>query len=92
MIEVVMKLQGFPDGSSTPFDGEFLEDFDFDYNCGAGMLKHTPDIEKAKVFLDVESIFEYMNTVPKYMPERPDGEPNKPLFATNWEILKKEDA
>lgn len=88
-MSVVMVLVGSPHGP-TEFDGQYLEDFDFEAHGGRGEITTTPDLARAKRFRDVLDAIAYRNTVPKCRPLRPDGRPNRPLTATHWEVFDPE--
>lgn len=82
---IIMKLFGLANGQSTPFDGDYLADFDFEAANGRGEITMAGfDITKAKKFANMAEAFTFYNTQPKCCPIRPDGKPNKPLTATNW--------
>lgn len=83
----VMKLWGAADGSPTPGDGQYLKDFDFEADAGRGEITLTADIKQAKRFGQMADAIEFYRTSPKCKPLRPDGRPNRPLTATNWEFL-----
>lgn len=86
---VVMRLCGSPRGA-TEFDGQFLQDFDFEAHDGQGEILLTNDLEKAKRFDDAVAALRFRNTIPKCRPRRPDGHPNRPLTATNWQVFDPE--
>lgn len=67
--------------------GLWLEDCDFEAHKGRGQAWLTRDKTKAKRFAEKGDAFEFWTTVPKRMPRRPDGKPNKPLTAYSVEIL-----
>ncbi|APZ81802.1 hypothetical protein vBEliSR6L_37 [Erythrobacter phage vB_EliS_R6L] len=87
---VVMILAGFVDPAghmqATPYDGQYLRDFDFEAHDGVGEIAMTPDIQQAKQFADLAEAVEYRSRTPKCRPRRADGKPNRPLTATNWEM------
>lgn len=87
---VVMILQGRPaaDGSvvPTPYDGQYLRDFDFEAGDGRGEVTMTTNIKKAKRFKNGMEAFQFYRRQPECKPIREDGEPNRPLTATNWEF------
>jgi hypothetical protein len=88
MAETVMILRGTADGGRTPYDGQYLKDFDFEAANGQGEITMTPDLGQAKRFPNFMAAITYRNTVPKCRPLRPDLQPNRPLTATNWEIVE----
>jgi hypothetical protein len=77
-----MQLCGLPDGGRTPYDGQYLKDFDFERE----LADMTPDIEHAKRFPTFADALSYRNMVPASKPLRHDLQPNRPLSATNWEF------
>ena len=85
---LVMRLLGMESGGSTPFDGQYLVDYDPDTPSvdplGNPMDCHlatTSDITKAKRFVDLADVHrEWCRTVAD-MPHRIDGRPNRPLTA-----------
>lgn len=81
---IVMQLQGLPNGGSTPWDGQYLKDFDFEAFDGRGNIVTTPNVGEAKRFADMAEAMAFRNTVPTRFPRRADGMPNRPLTATNW--------
>jgi hypothetical protein len=81
---VIMQLAGDADGNPLPADGQFLMDFDFEFDNGIGEIRMTDDPDKAKQFADLKEQREFWLTSPKCRPLRPDGEPNRPLTSTNW--------
>lgn len=83
---IKMQLWGSPHGP-TEFDGEYLLDMDFEAHDGLGELTTTPDVAKAKWFADMADALEFWGRSPKCRPIRPDGKPNRPLTATNWEFF-----
>lgn len=82
---VVMRMIGSPHGP-TGFEGQYLQDFDFEAHSGLGEILMTPDVAKAKRFRDLLEAVRYRNTVPMSRPYRPDGKLNRPLSATHWDI------
>lgn len=92
MTEAVMILRGLPDGRSTPYDGQYLKDFDFEANDGRGDVTMTPHLDEAKRFPSAVDAMLFCRTVPICKPLRPDLQPNRPLTATNWEIVQAADA
>lgn len=84
----VMKLHGLATGHTTPWDGQYLKNFDFEARGGKGAIMTTIDIMEAWLFDDMKAVWELYHTQPKCCPLRDDGEPNKPITAFNWEIIK----
>lgn len=87
---VVMVLRGQPNGQATPYDGQFLKDFDFEADDGTGLIDMTADVNEARQFADVSEAIEFRNRSPECKPRRRDGLPNRPLTATNWEVVSVE--
>lgn len=83
-MSVVMKLWGDAAGNRTPYDGQYLKDFDFEAGKGLGEASMTPDLAEAKKFPSMKAALEYRDTVPRSKPLRDDLQPNRPLTATNW--------
>lgn len=88
---VVMRLWGQPTGLGqivpTPFDGQYLKAFDFEAHDGQGLIDMTADPAEAKRFADMAEAIAFYQRSPVCRPLRPDGKPNRPLTATNWEFL-----
>lgn len=82
----VMQLWGSPQGP-TPYDGQYLRDFDFEAADGRGEILMTPKIEEAKRFADLAEAIAYRQRCPVCRPIREDGQPNRPLTATNWSFV-----
>ena len=87
---IIMKLMGAPSGP-TGHDGEYLMSFDFEAWDGVGEIVMTPDPSKAKAFRDYLELREFYLTQPKIKPYRADGLPNRPLTATNWELVNNKE-
>lgn len=85
-MSTVMKLCGTAAGGRTPYDGQYLRDFDFNAADGQGLASMTPHLDLAKRFPDLRSAMEYRLLSPASKPLRSDGQPNRPLTATNWEF------
>lgn len=83
---VVMILHGDALGRATGFDGQYLRDFDFEAHDGVGLIDMTPDLQRAKQFADLAEAVAFWKRSPECRPTRPDGQPNRPLTATNWEF------
>ena len=86
MMPVVMRLIGSPCGA-TEFDGQYLEDFDFEAHEGRGEALFTRDLAKAKRFDDLLSAMRFRDTVPDSRRWRSDGRLNRPMTATHWSII-----
>lgn len=98
LTEVVIQIEGLVGQTSSPFDGEFLVEYDPERDGrdpqGAPMLAHivtTPDREKAKRFANYPEASECWRRVCKRKPTRPDGRPNRPLTAFTVAILPAEE-
>lgn len=83
-MSVVMRLCGGPLGQRTPYDGQFLQAFDFEAAEGQGLITMTRELESAMRFADIGEAMAFYRRSPECKPLRPDGQPNRPLTATNW--------
>lgn len=83
----IMRLMGMPTGETTPFDFQYLKDFDFEAHDGVGEVEMTMFAQEAKHFGSMREVNKFYLTSPKCKPLREDGLPNRPLTATNWEII-----
>lgn len=83
---VVLILRGTANGASTPMDGQYLKDFDFEADDGRGEIDMTPDLADAMTFPHVGHALAFRNRVPVCRPRREDGKPNRPLSSTTWEV------
>jgi hypothetical protein len=86
MSATVMILRGLAGGGSTPYDGQYLADFDFEAHDGVGEITMTDKLEDAKVFADFVEAVAFYKRQPSCKPLRADGQPNRPLTATNWQF------
>ncbi len=97
MTETVMRIEGFINGTSSPFDGQYLVEYDPERDGvapdGTPMLAYivtTPDIAKAKRFASKIEAFECWRQISKRDPYggrlAPDGKPNRPLTAFTVQI------
>ena len=84
----VMVLRGSASTGPTACDGQFLERMDFEAFDGRGDLVLTPLASRAKVFASLEEAWEFWKREPQARTVRPDGKPNRPLTAMNWEFRK----
>lgn len=85
-MKYAIQIQGMPNGRPTPIDGQYVKEFDFEYNNGQGSGVFTPNREDAMHFDDMEAAIGFWQTQPKCRPIRWDGKPNRPLTATNVSI------
>jgi hypothetical protein len=83
----LMQIIGI-EGMSTPFDGEYLVEYDPSRNSfdpdGMPMLAHvvtTKNPSRAKRYENLEAIHAEWTRVDPRQPVRPDGQPNRPLTA-----------
>ena len=88
----VMKIIGLVVGGRTPFDGQYLKDYDPDQPGyapdGEPMLVHlatTPNITEAKRFETLLDVRDERGRVPKNEPVRPDGLPG-----TGWRPVTRQ--
>jgi len=86
MSPATLEILGLVDGSPSPFDGQFLVEFDPDRPGvapdGRPIIFHlvtTADSQEARIFADANEAHEFWRQVSKKNPIRPDGEPNRPL-------------
>lgn len=84
----VMKILGLVNGGQTPFDGQYLAEYDPDREGtdpnGDPMLAHivcTPDKRYAMHFDGFADFHATWAQVSTRWPVRPDGQPNRPLTA-----------
>lgn len=84
-----MILRGFANGQPTPYDGQYLKDFDFEAHEGIGELTTTTDLQEARRFDSFVDAFDFYRRVPECRPLRADLQPNRPLTATNWEFTSE---
>jgi hypothetical protein len=96
---VLIKIEGLVNGGSTPFDGEFLVEYDPERDGtapdGSPMFAHvvtTPDPDQAKKFPDFIEAAECWKRVCKRTPTRPDGKPNRPLTAFTVKFVPGEES
>lgn len=86
MSAVVMVQCGAADGRPLPGDGQYLASFEFEAFGGQGEIALTPNLANAKRFPSAAEAFVFYRTSPQCRPTRPDGRPNRPLTAANWEL------
>lgn len=82
----VMKDFGRANGQKGGTYGQYLADFDFEAHDGIGEITMTKYLTEAKIFPGLMEAFAFYKTVPKCKPIREDGQPNRPLTATNWQF------
>jgi hypothetical protein len=85
---MVMKLLSMENGESSPFDGQYVKEYDPDRAGvdpdGRPMTIHlvtTSRKEEAKTYAHMGEFHAEWTRVPKGAPIRFDGEPNRPLTA-----------
>jgi hypothetical protein len=96
---VVLCIDGLNTGESTPFDGQYVQEYDpskqgFD-PTGRPMLCHlatTSDPNKALQFKDCVEALEAWKLVDSRNPVRADGQPNRPLTAFSVLVIDLEKA
>lgn len=65
----------------------WLKTYDPDFgDDGRGFFECVENRDEAKVFQSLEEAHAYWTQVPKVMPTRPDGKPNRPLTAFTVEV------
>lgn len=84
----VIKLICHADGQHSPYDGQYLQSFDFEAHGGQGEAAYTPNLALALKFQEHEAAFAFWKTQSKVRPIRPDGKPNRPLTAATVEIVR----
>jgi hypothetical protein len=88
----VIRAVAFANGVPCPIAGQWLRSFDFEYGNGRGDGYFVTDPRKAKVFDSQADAIAFWNTVSKCKPVREDGQPNKPLTSTTFEITPRDAA
>ena len=90
----VIKLLGLSDGRNTPFDGQYLVEYDPEQDGvdpnGDPMHAHvvcSPNIAEAKRYLGVRAVHAEWSRVSQRAPFRADGRPNRPLTAFTCEVV-----
>ena len=84
---VVMKELGHASGAPSRTFGWYLKEFEHEAHNGRGLITMTPHIAEAKRFADLAEQWEFWRHSPECRPIREDGKPNRPLTASNWEIV-----
>lgn len=86
MNPAILEILGMVDGSPSPFDGQFVVDFDPDRPGvapdGRPIIFHlvtTTNRNEARAFTDANEAHAFWRQVSEKDPIRPDGEPNRPL-------------
>lgn len=93
-----MQIVGLINGGATPFDGQWLVEYDPERDGrapdGSPMLAHiltTPDIDQARVFdSHAEALDLWRSVCQRQRTRWPDGKPNRPLTAFTVEIAPPE--
>jgi hypothetical protein len=90
---VVIRVWGPLDGTRTPFDGQYLVEYDPDRSGhdpeGRPMLAHvvtTPHVADARTFPTAVEAWACWRQQSSRWPTRPDGLPNRPLTAFTIEV------
>lgn len=65
----------------------YLQDFDFEAHEGVGEIALTKERSEAMEFPDLLAALTYRARSPICKPLRDDGQPNRPMTATNWEFI-----
>jgi hypothetical protein len=85
---MLMLIEGAADGQPTPFDGQYLVEYDPERDGvapdGRPMQAHivcTADPARAKRFAGLAELHKTWSQVSKRVPRRQDGKPNRPLTA-----------
>jgi hypothetical protein len=94
-VSFVIKIVGLVAGGQTPFDGQFLVDYDPERDGhdpqGSPMVCHlqtTPEASQARHFVTAGEAYECWRMVPYRQPLRPDGLSNRPLTAFTIEVKR----
>lgn len=82
----IMKVVGFANFAPCSITGQYLESFDHEADGGRGYGTFTFDRDRAMKFDNFAHAIEFWRKVPRCMPLRPDGEPNRPLTCTTWDF------
>lgn len=78
---ILMKIVSFADGRPGPYDGQYLERFDPEYDHGLGRIWSTPDPDRAMHFESLTEALTLWKTQSRTRPTRSDGKPNRPMTA-----------
>lgn len=91
---IAMKIIGLAAGPATPFDGQYLKEYDPNRDGqdpdGNPMLAHlvtTPDVAEAMHFDGVGELMRVWLAVDERHPVRDDGKLNRPLSAFSFESV-----
>jgi hypothetical protein len=94
---LVMRIVGLVTGEATPFDDQFLKEYDPSRKGkspdGKPMVAHmvtTPNIDEAMTFADIVEGHKVWTKVDPERPVRNDGLPNRPLTAFSVVFEAKE--
>lgn len=71
--------------------GQYLLSFDPDGFQGAGVVRWTPDVRRARRFETAMEVLSCWHTVSTVHPVRDDGKPNRPLTAYTIEPVHLDD-
>lgn len=92
---IAIKIVGLADGSETPFDGQYVMEYDPardgqdpDGNPMLAHLRTTPVASEALGFDGLRELRKLLYAVDQRRPVRPDGKPNRPLTAFTVEIVR----
>lgn len=92
---IVMKIVSLADGTETPFDGQYVKEYDPNRSGqdpdGNPLIAHlvtTPVANDAMHFDGIHELRQVLLAVDQRHPVRDDGELNRPLRAFTIEIVK----
>ena len=85
---LVIQLMGIAPNGRPPPVVTYVRDVDFDADEGRGRIIMTQKLDEAKRFASTREALDYYRTASKVVPIRPDGQPNRPLTASNVQIYK----
>jgi hypothetical protein len=88
-VRCLMRVLGWANGDPCPVAGQYLQSFDFEADNGRGWAEFTDDPRRAMVFQDAALAAMFWRHQSRKFPLRADGQPNRPLTATNIEIVKE---
>ena len=89
MRDTVIQIASLIDGTRTPFDGQYVVEYDPDRAPASPCCAHlvtTPDIESATRYTKLEALELWRKVDPEH-PLRRDGKPNRPLTAFSVAII-----
>lgn len=88
---IIVKCLGSASGQPMGAEGQYLKDYDLEFDQGIGWVDFAVDAAGAMRFEDIGAFHRVYKSVPVCKPLRADGLPNRPLTATHWEIVSVEE-